>query len=251
MTPKTRVARVLRDAVLSLADEVPAGRALVNSGRLSVPTVLADSPLNTPDGDAFKGWMVPGAPLDDAALHDAGGHDTWLLPHTGHGFVLMRFGLPDAIEPRIDAGAAWRASAVAAAPMSAPRRATPDPTRPGCQALRARPGTTYLIRPDQHAAARATSICAVRAALARSTRQCCHEAPEHRAEPPRPASASARPTPGDDFYADPGPPWPERRPERTAQCAAGAAAGQPRRRPRRVARGAGAARGVAGESTPP
>jgi 3-(3-hydroxy-phenyl)propionate hydroxylase len=38
MTPKSKVARVLRDAVLSLAGEVPAGRALVNSGRLSVPS---------------------------------------------------------------------------------------------------------------------------------------------------------------------------------------------------------------------
>ena len=68
MTPKSRAARVLRDAVLSLANEVPAGRALVNSGRLSVPTVLIDSPLNTPDTEAFEGWMVPGAPLDDAPV---------------------------------------------------------------------------------------------------------------------------------------------------------------------------------------
>ncbi len=41
MTPKSRAARVLRDAVLSLANEVPAGRALVNSGRLVGADVAA------------------------------------------------------------------------------------------------------------------------------------------------------------------------------------------------------------------
>jgi 3-(3-hydroxy-phenyl)propionate hydroxylase len=76
MTPKSRAARVLRDAVLSLADEVPAGRALVNSGRLSVPTWLIDSPLNTPDCDHFEGWMVPGAPMDDAPVRGPHGWTT-------------------------------------------------------------------------------------------------------------------------------------------------------------------------------
>ena len=72
MTPKSRAAKVLRDAVLSLAEELPMGRALVNSGRLSVPALLTASPLNTPDGDAFDGWMVPGAPLDDAPVRAGG-----------------------------------------------------------------------------------------------------------------------------------------------------------------------------------
>ncbi|HET6599235.1 MAG TPA: FAD-dependent oxidoreductase, partial [Burkholderiaceae bacterium] len=78
MTPKSRAARTLRDAVLSLAREYPFGRALVNSGRLSVPTYLTTSPLNTPDGEAFAGWMVPGAPMDDAPIACAG-VEGWLL----------------------------------------------------------------------------------------------------------------------------------------------------------------------------
>jgi 3-(3-hydroxy-phenyl)propionate hydroxylase len=49
MTPKSRVSKVLRQAVLGLANEFPCGRALVNSGRLSVPTLHRDSPLSTPD----------------------------------------------------------------------------------------------------------------------------------------------------------------------------------------------------------
>ena len=178
MTPKSRVARVLREAVLSLADEVPAGRALVNSGRLSVPTVLTDSPLNTPDGEAFEGWMIPGAPLDDAPLRDAAGHDTWLLPHTGQGFVLMRFGLPGAIEAAaIDALAKdpvpVQPLLMLPAGQHAPAGHAAVTDHSGLAANRydARPGTCYLIRPDQHVAARWRQFdaAAVRAALACAT----------------------------------------------------------------------------------
>ena len=178
MTPKSRVARVLRDAVLSLADDVPAGRALVNSGRLSVPTVLADSPLNTPDSDAFEGWMVPGAPLDDAPVREADGRRRWLLPHTGHGFVLLRFGVPEAIEEAaIDAMARGR---IAVQPLyvlppgehvGAGHAWVTDIDGLAARRCDARHGTTYLIRPDQHVAARWRHFdaAAVRAALARAT----------------------------------------------------------------------------------
>jgi len=177
MTPKSRAARVLRDAVLSLANEVPAGRVLVNSGRLSVPTVLIDSPLNTPDTEAFEGWMVPGAPLDDAPVHDAAGRMAWLLPHTGRGFVLLRFGLPDAFESAaIDALANDR---IAVQPLfvlpsgqhaGAGHAWVTDIDGLAARRYDARPGTCYLIRPDQHVAARwrRFDAVAVRAALARA-----------------------------------------------------------------------------------
>jgi 3-(3-hydroxy-phenyl)propionate hydroxylase len=178
MTPKSHAARMLREAVLSLAAEVPAGRALVNSGRLSVPSVAADSPLNTPDRQPFDGWMVPGAPLDDAPVRDATGRDGWLLPHTGQGFVLMHFGLPGAIETAaIDALLRER---VAVHPLWVLPAGERGPTGhawvqdvDGLAAKRcdARPGTTYLLRPDQHVAARWRHFdaAAVRAALARAT----------------------------------------------------------------------------------
>jgi len=177
MTPKSRAARVLRDAVLSLAEEVPAGRALVNSGRLSVPTVLADSPLNTPDTEAFDGWMVPGAPLDDAPVRDAQGRDAWLLPHTGQGFVLLRFGLPDALETAaIDALAR---TPVAVRPLfvlspgqhaGAGHAWVTDIDGLAAKRCDARAGSCYLIRPDQHVAARwrRFDAAAVHAALARA-----------------------------------------------------------------------------------
>ena len=66
ITPKSTASRTFRDAVLELAKRHPFARRLVNSGRLSVPAVLASSTLNTPDADADfarePGAMIPGAP---------------------------------------------------------------------------------------------------------------------------------------------------------------------------------------------
>ncbi len=81
ITPKSRVSRTFRDAVLSLAKDHPFARRLVNSGRLSVPAILADSPLNTPDRDPDfargPAAMIPGAPAADAPV--AGPAGDWLL----------------------------------------------------------------------------------------------------------------------------------------------------------------------------
>ncbi len=69
----------------------PFARKLVNSGRLSVPAVLAGSPLNTPDADdRSRGAMVPGAPAADAPVR--GPRGDWLLDYLGGGFVLLAFG---------------------------------------------------------------------------------------------------------------------------------------------------------------
>jgi 3-(3-hydroxy-phenyl)propionate hydroxylase len=48
-----------RNAVLNLAREHAFARALVNSGRLSVPAFLTDSSLNTPDSGKFGGAWCP------------------------------------------------------------------------------------------------------------------------------------------------------------------------------------------------
>lgn len=84
ITPKSAVSRMFRDATLKLAKECPFARRIVNSGRLSVPAVLRDSPLNTPDADAFTSAMVPGAASTDAPVKLAG-EDAWFLNQTGHG----------------------------------------------------------------------------------------------------------------------------------------------------------------------
>jgi 3-(3-hydroxy-phenyl)propionate hydroxylase len=184
MTPKSRAARVFRDAVLSLAKDVPAGRALVNSGRLSVPTWYADSPLNTPDrpDEPFQGWMRPGMPLDDAPLGVAPGGVPWLLAQVQQGdFALLFFGEPEAEVDRSLAALAAEALPVRALvilpPAGAPGRtahglpAVVDTEGLAARRFDARSGTCVLVRPDQHVAARWRRFDAahVADALARAT----------------------------------------------------------------------------------
>ena len=181
ITPKSAVSRDFRNAVLGLACQHPFARALVNSGRLSVPAHLGDSMLNTADSDTFSGLMAPGAPLADAPV-EAEGQASWLLRHIGGGFVLMLFVDTPA---QLDAATLATLAALAAAPIPvrtvlvagaaglAPAD-TPllvDSRGLAAQRCDARHGTAYLLRPDQHVAARwrALRADAVRAALARAT----------------------------------------------------------------------------------
>ncbi len=174
ITPKTPVSRTFRDAVLQLARRHPFARRLVNSGRLSTPSVLVHSPLNTPDRDpdfpVGAGAMVPGAPAIDAPV--AGPQGPWLLPYLEHGFTLLAFGpLPaDAV------------AALARLPVPVRVVQVGVPAAPGAVGVAdveglvtrryaALPGTCYLLRPDQHVAARwrAFDSGAVKVALARAT----------------------------------------------------------------------------------
>ncbi|MBW8269570.1 FAD-dependent oxidoreductase [Caldovatus aquaticus] len=180
ITPKSEVSRTFRDAVLRLARDCPFARRLVNSGRLSVPATLRDSPLNTPDEEPFAGAMVPGAPATDAPVR-AGGRPSWFLRHVGDTFSLVHFLGAAEAPPAALRGLA----AEAAVPLRALAVALPgaDPPAPGDPAviedaeglLAARfdacPGTTYLLRPDQHVCARWRRLDPprVRAALARAT----------------------------------------------------------------------------------
>ncbi len=165
MTPKSHASRVLRDAVLGLAAEHPFARALVNSGRLSVPAWLTGSPLNTSDEDAFAGWMVPGAPADDAPLGRG-----WLLAQLPPGFALLCFG--DAAGDT--AGEAPGSTLEALARDPVPVHVLRLPAQ-GLAAQRydAQPGTAYLLRPDQHVAARwrHPDAARVRRAVARALAQ--------------------------------------------------------------------------------
>jgi 3-(3-hydroxy-phenyl)propionate hydroxylase len=167
ITPKSAVSKLFRNAALELARTQPFARKLVNSGRLSVPAVLEGSALNTPDRDDFAGDMVPGAPLDDAPVR-TGGQDGWLLDQLGNRFVLLAFtDRIDALERALLALREQSAALAAQAPAvdviwvtphasTAPAGMTTLQDRNGlvAQRLDARPGSAYLIRPDQHVAAR-------------------------------------------------------------------------------------------------
>lgn len=146
ITPKTEVSRLFRDATLALAKDHPFARSLVNSGRLSTPTTLHGSPLNTADVDAFDSPLVPGSPAADAPLANAA--PAWLLQQlpSGH-FSALVFDGPQTGD--------IRRTLVASAEGLVPLDIHVLPSD-GVAARRydGRPGTTYLLRPDQHVCAR-------------------------------------------------------------------------------------------------
>jgi 3-(3-hydroxy-phenyl)propionate hydroxylase len=180
ITPKSRVSKVFRNAVLNLAQDHAFARRLVNSGRLSVPSFLTKSALNTPDADAFAGDMVPGAPMDDAPIQRAG-QDTWLLDQLGNRFQLLLFvddvGALDAAtlaQFKSLAGDAIGVEPVVVTPSGGQIDGVTvlaDPQGLVARRYDAKPGTAYLVRPDQHVAARwrAFDPPRVRAAVARAT----------------------------------------------------------------------------------
>ncbi len=143
ITPKTDAARAYRDAALALAGQHEFARRLVNSGRLSRPAHLPNSPLNAA-GDLWPGCLPPGTPAADAPVLNKGEPD-WLLRHlAGPGFTLLAFGPPVPPLPGI--------ATVRVAPDALPD--TLHDLR-GLAASRygAHPGACMLLRPDQHVAA--------------------------------------------------------------------------------------------------
>jgi 3-(3-hydroxy-phenyl)propionate hydroxylase len=179
ITPKSNVSKAFRNAVLELAQDYPFARALVNSGRLSVPSWLVDSPLNTPDSDSFAGNMIPGAPMDDAPI--AGGRNGWLLGDMDTQFQLLYY-VTDASQ--ISAELAQQLASLAQdrigvrAVVVAQKGTAPqglltliDAQGAIAQRYDMQEGTAYLVRPDQHVAARWRTFDAakVRAAVARAT----------------------------------------------------------------------------------
>ncbi len=177
LTPKSDISRTFRDAALKLARDHPFARTLVNSGRLSTPATLSSSSLNTPDFYRFEGPMVPGATCLDAPITIDGQPD-WLLDQLRGDFTLIHFpgggalprslaklaGLPLPIRLVVitsDVRAIDTADAIVARDVDGHVARRYD----------AHPGTTYLVRPDQHVCARwrRFDVDDVRAALAHAT----------------------------------------------------------------------------------
>ena len=166
ITPKSRVSRTFRDATLQLAQAHPFARKLVNSGRLSTPHTYTSTPLSTPDREAFAGRLLPGAPAADAPLNSANG-STWLLEQLGDEFVGLYFAgthapdehlcsrlrglanLPESVRPVVIC-----ATGYAAAWSAAGFSAFDDAQGIAAERYGAEADTLYLIRPDQHVAAR-------------------------------------------------------------------------------------------------
>ena len=160
ITPKNEASKRFRNAVLDLSNAYEFARPLVNSGRLSTPTPYAESPLNTPDSVSWEGNMMPGTCIADAPVL-VDGKDAWLIELLGEGFTLLVIGAASA---QIDAGVFTPSLLVEGEDFV---------DRDGLVAERydVHGGAVYLIRPDQHVAARwrRFDAKAIRAALSRAT----------------------------------------------------------------------------------
>jgi len=163
ITPKSEVSRAFRDAVMELSRAYACMRPFINSGRLSVPAVYTDSPLNTPDAESFAGGLAPGTPCVDAPVTWRG-RESWLLLTLADQFQALVFAGesddPDALARRLEP-LAGEAVPVLARIVTPPGVAAGDSSvvigdRKGLLAERyaAAPGTVYLLRPDHHVAAR-------------------------------------------------------------------------------------------------
>jgi 3-(3-hydroxy-phenyl)propionate hydroxylase len=128
MSPAPGAERLFRDQVLALAAHAPFARAWVNSGRLSTPCAYA---LNAPDDPALPAAARPGAPAPDAPAGDG-----WLLDRLGRRFTLLAL---DAEPPAV--------AGIETLPLAARDRLAERYLGRADRAL-------YLIRPDQHVAAR-------------------------------------------------------------------------------------------------
>ncbi len=140
ITPKSEMSRILRDAVLDLSEHYDFARPMVNSGRLSTPCTYDGSPLNSADGLNGPSGTRPGSPCPDAPLGDG-----YLLPKLADRFTLLTIDAdaPDTFE--VDGLTVTRLSLSVKddKTLALKRRYLGDAT-----------SAVYLIRPDQHIAAR-------------------------------------------------------------------------------------------------
>ncbi|WP_219415047.1 FAD-dependent monooxygenase [Pseudonocardia nigra] len=151
LVPQDDAAATHRRDVLTRAADDPVARAQVDSGRLAEAFWYVDSPLTTPCAErpfagrpprgavppAGPGILVPDAPVTGGGRFRELARD---------GFLLLT-------APGADVAAAHEAAGRAAAPVRVLELATIDATGALGDALAARPGEVWVIRPDAHVAA--------------------------------------------------------------------------------------------------
>ncbi|HWW47258.1 MAG TPA: FAD-dependent oxidoreductase [Xanthobacteraceae bacterium] len=171
IAPHTRQERRLRQAVLGLAAETEFAKRMVNGGRLSTPSIY-DTPLSTPDSEAWQAGPRPGTHMFDAPLKSVDGSSAFLTElfrdaskKSASGFVLVE----------AENGAASDRTGERPEEVGIIRigqhASVIDAESKFAQRYDASPGAAYLLRPDGYVAARFRhpTRAAIGAALARAT----------------------------------------------------------------------------------
>jgi len=172
ITPKTPVSKAFRDGVVELAKTVEFARAFVNSGRLSMPCTLDDSPLNTQDEDLFSAKQRPGSPCMDAPIQKEG-KSAWLLDEFGWHFKGLYYA-GEGENPDIEHALKDCPVPVEVITVHAEgEQGIIDSQKLIANHYDMSPGAFYLIRPDQHVAGRWRLFDAekVKAAIAKAIAQ--------------------------------------------------------------------------------
>jgi 3-(3-hydroxy-phenyl)propionate hydroxylase len=141
IAPRSRQEFRFRNAALALARQTEFAKRMVNSGRLSTASTYG-TVLSTLDDEVWNCPTQPGAPLLDARMTSSNGQSAWLLQAIGGEETLLHVGdgqnIPDM---------AHRKLIVIGKDLI-------DDNGFFAQRFDATPGATYLVRPDQHLAAR-------------------------------------------------------------------------------------------------
>ncbi len=165
ITPKSKSSRFFRDAVLKLAEHHEFARPLVNSGRLSTPTPYLHSSLNTADESEFAGTMKPGTNCADAPIRK-NGQDAWFLNQIGERFEVLVFGDAPAVDSLSQGGITAKITVVG--------KDFEDKDGLLTERFDGKQGAVYLLRPDQHVAARWRTFDTDKIKAAIATATCQH-----------------------------------------------------------------------------